>query len=265
MISDNLLTQFETEKSLAIAVSGGVDSLTLGVFTHRFFQGFVNIFHAVSPAVPPQATKRLKALAKEENWNLKIIDANEFSDRRYLNNPTNRCFYCKSNLYARISSLTNQQIFSGTNLDDLKEFRPGLHAAKGYRVRHPFVEAKMGKENVRQLARQLGLGEIAELPSSPCLASRVETGIHIQGKLLGLINETELLVGGLIKPKNVRCRVRANGVFIELDNIAMNSLNNIKREEISRKAMDIFSRAGFNYTVKFDYYKVGSAFLHQSL
>ncbi|MGH8841615.1 MAG: hypothetical protein ACREX1_02915, partial [Advenella sp.] len=105
---------------------------------------------------------------RQENWKLSIIDANEFSDDRYVSNPVNRCFYCKSNLYSSISNCTKKQIISGTNADDLGEYRPGLQAAKEFSVRHPYVEAGIAKADLRQFASFLGLPEIAALPSSPC-------------------------------------------------------------------------------------------------
>ncbi len=258
----NLLESFQETSNIAIAVSGGVDSLTLGVYSHRFFAGEVTMYHAISPAVPPQATKRLEQLAIKEKWRLKVIDAYEFKDKNYLKNPVNRCFYCKSNLYGTIRGATQHQILSGANTDDLNEYRPGLTAAEKYSVRHPFVEAGMDKEAVRALARNLGLRNIAEMPSSPCLSSRVETGIRIDTTVLQLINRTELMINKLVHPKIVRCRVRSNGVFIELDNTSMRNLTTGIKALLSRKTKALFEAAGFKYEVKFDSYKVGSAFLN---
>ncbi|MBX2806676.1 MAG: adenine nucleotide alpha hydrolase, partial [Hyphomicrobiales bacterium] len=85
-----------------IAVSGGVDSLTLSAFA----QGVApdcEMLHAVSPAVPQSATERVKKLAAGRGWRLRLIDAGEFSDPRYLANPSNRCFFCKTNLYGMMA------------------------------------------------------------------------------------------------------------------------------------------------------------------
>ena len=143
---------------VAVAVSGGVDSLTLAVFAHRTLREHVQMFHAVSPAVPQEATARVQALADSEGWTLTMIDAGEFDDADYRSNPVNRCFYCKTNLYGAFAPRTTAQIVSGTNLDDLGEYRPGLAAAKNYGVRHPFVEAGIDKNSVRAIARHLDLG-----------------------------------------------------------------------------------------------------------
>ena len=132
-----------------VAVSGGIDSLTLAVFISKLFnEKKINIAHAIGPAVPIEATKRVKKLAKEFNWNLNIINTNEINDPRYRANPINRCFFCKENLYSTIKSYTKGIIFSGANLDDLNDYRPGLDAAKEANVMHPFILAKIEKKIV---------------------------------------------------------------------------------------------------------------------
>ena len=84
---------------LAVAVSGGVDSLTLATFVHRAAGSRVEMFHAVSPAVPGDATARVELLAAAQGWRLRMVDAGEFTDETYLANPVDRCFFCKTNLY----------------------------------------------------------------------------------------------------------------------------------------------------------------------
>ena len=75
--------------------------------------------HAISPAVPPEATARVERYAKRFNWRLEIVQAGEFNDPQYLANPHNRCYFCKKNLYQRIAEATDRQVFSGANRDDL--------------------------------------------------------------------------------------------------------------------------------------------------
>jgi uncharacterized protein len=247
---------------VAVAVSGGVDSLTLAAFAHRVLRGQVTMFHAVSPAVPSEGTERTRELADVEGWSLSIIDAGEFNSGDYMKNPLNRCFYCKTSLYGAIRPHTTAQIVSGTNLDDLGEYRPGLIAAQEHNVRHPFVEAGIDKQAVRVVARRLGLGDVAELPASPCLSSRIETGIAIDPVMLGRVHETERLVERAIKPKTVRCRVRARGVVVELDENALAALSEDRRESLATEVRGLFESAGFGYAVSFAPYRVGSAFLH---
>lgn len=247
---------------VAVAVSGGVDSLTLATTIHRRIPERATMFHAVSPAVPREATERVRNLAEEHGWALRVIDAGEFADSDYRANPVNRCFYCKTNLYGAIAPLTPAQIVSGTNLDDLGEYRPGLQAAKTYSVRHPFVEAGIDKAGVRSLARRLGLADVSELPAAPCLSSRIETGIAIDPTMLKLVHRSEQLVAAELNPKTVRCRVRSSGVVIELDESALAQVDQPQRDELSRNISALFRSAGFDYPVRFASYRVGSAFLH---
>ena len=81
---------------IAVAVSGGVDSLSLAAYAHRLLPGQVVMYHAVSAAVPDEGTRRTRDLAAQEGWTLHVIDAGEFEDRNYRANPVNRCFYCKT-------------------------------------------------------------------------------------------------------------------------------------------------------------------------
>lgn len=252
--------------ALAVAVSGGVDSLTLATFAHRRLGAGVEMFHAVSPAVPAEATRRVQALAQREGWTLNVIDAGEFADTDYRSNPVNRCFYCKTNLYGAVTPRTKAQVVSGTNLDDLGEYRPGLSAAKNHGVRHPFVEAGIDKKTVRAIARHLGLEDVAELPSAPCLSSRIETGIAIDPAMLGLVHAAEqlvtrTLVSSNMAPRTVRCRVRARGVVIELDEAHLASLDSARRESIANDIGHLFNEGGFDYPVSLAPYRTGSAFL----
>lgn len=248
---------------IAVAVSGGVDSLTLATFAHRRLAGRVEMFHAVSPAVPEEATVRVRALADHEGWTLNVIDAGEFADANYRANPVNRCFYCKTNLYSAIAPNTTAQIVSGTNLDDLGEYRPGLEAARDYSVRHPFVEAGIDKSSVRKIARWLELNDVAELPAAPCLSSRIETGIAIDEKVLALVHSTEKLVGETLRPETVRCRVRAKGVVVELDEARLTALDAAQRDHLRGRVAALFRDGGFDYNVSFAPYRTGSAFLHR--
>lgn len=206
---------------VAVAVSGGVDSLTLAAAAHDVFgSGFV-AFHAVSPAVPPRATERVERMAGKTGWPLQVVDAGEFSNERYVANEVNRCYHCKSSLYGRIAASTSLQIVSGTNTDDLSDYRPGLTAADEYGVRHPFVESGIDKAGIRAIARHLGLGNIAELPAAPCLSSRVETGITVTPSRLRFIDEVEEFAKGLLLPGTVRCRVFAERIEIQLDPVTL--------------------------------------------
>ncbi|MGE8127523.1 adenine nucleotide alpha hydrolase [Methylobacterium sp. NPDC080182] len=249
---------------VAVAVSGGVDSLTLATLAHRLAPSATLVVHAVSPAVPEEATARVRAEGAREGWSLRVIEAGEFADPAYRANPVNRCFFCKTNLYGAVRRVTDRQILSGANRDDLGEYRPGLDAAREHGVRHPYVEAGFDKASVRALARDLGLGAVAELPAAPCLSSRVETGIAIEPETLTFIHAVERLVGGALATdgagRAVRCRVRAEGVVVELDPASLAALDAEDRETLGAGIRDM-APARLAGPVRFAPYRVGSAFL----
>jgi pyridinium-3,5-biscarboxylic acid mononucleotide sulfurtransferase len=248
---------------VAIAVSGGIDSITLATAACRL--GVSQMFHAVSPAVPPEATARVNRLANDQGWRLTIFDAGEFEDTDYRENPVNRCFYCKTNLYGSIRRQTDLPIISGTNLDDLGEFRPGLEAATTFGVRHPYVEIGINKIAVRALARRLGLGSLAELPAAPCLSSRVETGIKIEPGVLRVIHSAEQLVNRSHACQSVRCRLRSHGIVIELDQSALDELLPEAGARLCKEISGLFAEVGIRLPISFAPYRTGSAFLRQPL
>jgi uncharacterized protein len=250
----------DTDAEIAIAVSGGVDSMTLAVVAHRTLNGRTSIVHAVSPAVPPQATERVRRYAAREGWRLAMLNAGEFDDERYRANPVNRCFFCKTHLYGamaqQISAATT--LLSGTNLDDLGDYRPGLRAAAEHGVRHPYVEAGIDKQGVRSLARALELYDLAKLPAAPCLSSRIETGMAIDPHTLRCVNQVETLLRQELNPDTVRCRVRHRGVCIELDAVTLERLAPLDRQAWRDRIADLFD----GKPVDFETYRRGSAFVH---
>lgn len=212
-----IVAALDRHPRIAIAVSGGVDSMTLAHVAMRHARATVTAYHAASPAVPAAARARVEAHAAAHGWNLVVIDAGELADDRYRANPVDRCYYCKTNLYARIAAATSDTIASGANCDDLGDYRPGLRAAAERQVVHPYVEAGLGKEAIYALAHELGLHDLERLPAQPCLASRVETGIAIDAADLAFIDTVEsLLAARLGREATVRCRVTHGGIVVEV-------------------------------------------------
>ncbi|MGI9508484.1 MAG: adenine nucleotide alpha hydrolase [Geminicoccaceae bacterium] len=246
----------------AVAVSGGVDSMTLAFIAHRRLAGRLSVFHAVSPAVPASATARVEAYAAKEGWAITIVDAGEFGDERYMANPSNRCFFCKTNLYGTLAKMTEDQLLSGTNLDDLGDWRPGLKAAEAEGVRHPFVEAEIDKSTVRRLAGHFGLNDLAELPAAPCLSSRIETGLRIDADLLPRIDRVETMLRQRLSPETVRCRLRRNGVVVEIDQATLDSLDAAARQAVTLEISALVGAAAAG-GVDFEPYRRGSAFLRE--
>lgn len=240
-----------------VAVSGGVDSLTLAAAAHDVLRTQARMRHASSAAVPPEATARVRALAAQRGWWLEVFDAGEFADPRYRANPSNRCFFCKTNLYGAIAARAQGTILSGTNTDDLHDWRPGLQAAEQHGVRHPLVEAGIDKATVRRLAVRLGLGSVSELPAAPCLSSRIETGIRVNPDLLALVHGAETLVTRVLAPRTVRARIRAGGLVIELDPTALDGLAP-HRSSLLAALMALTDR-----DISFAAYRTGSAFLRR--
>lgn len=258
---DRLSDKLSQLGPVAVAVSGGVDSLTLATVAARTLGSKATMYHAVSPAVPPQATKRVRAQAERLDWQLTVVDAEEFADPDYLHNPVNRCFYCKTHLYHSIVAVTRSVILSGTNTDDLGDYRPGLEAAAQHGVRHPYVECGIDKRGVRAIARLLGLGDIAELPAAPCLSSRIETGIVIDPATLAAVNAAEGLLQEELMPTTVRCRVRHERISIELDSGSLARLTPAQERRIAASISSRFNAAGVRLPVDFEPYQMGSAFV----
>lgn len=236
-----------------IACSGGIDSLLLATVAHRTAGSKVRVVHAISPAVPLADTDRVRTNAKREGWQLEIITSGEFDDERYLENPRNRCFYCKSHLYGVLDSIARLDaadtcVVSGSNQDDLAEYRPGLQAAAQHDVRHPYIELGIGKQAIRTMARQLGL-DYADLPASPCLASRLYTGTRVTVARLNFVNRVEQMVRQLTGCQVIRCRVEGVTVRIEVpdaerglidDSVLaeIRSMANVNLPEISAVMLD---------------------------
>ena len=237
--------------------------MTLAVVAHRALGDSATMIHAVSAAVPADATRRVERYARQGGWRLECVDAGELLDARYVANPVNRCYFCKTNLYSTIVPLAGEgvTIASGTNTDDLGDFRPGLAAAEEHGVRHPYVECGIGKPVVRAMAARLGLHDLAELPAAPCLSSRVETGIAIDPEVLAAIDTCERLVRDATGADTVRCRVRRDAVVVELDGPALSALGAPRRAVLGHDVGACMAAAGVTRTIRFEAYRMGSAFL----
>lgn len=258
-MTDQALARLESVLSghphLAIAVSGGVDSMTLAHVANGVTDSLV--IHATSPAVPEEASARVAEHARRFGWQLLTTDSGEFADPRYRSNPTDRCYFCKNNLYVRIATLTDRTIASGANLDDLDDYRPGLIAARDHAVVHPFIEAGIAKADLRRIAARLGLSDIAELPAQPCLASRVETGIAIDAADLAFIHAVETAIRQEAPTlADVRCRVLQAGIMLEIG--AEDAEELAALGELARRLTEASGRVFAGTRA----YRRGSAFIH---
>lgn len=177
-----------------VAFSGGVDSSYLLAVASKVLGNDVAALMTVSPSTPPHDARQATDVARRLGVSLVTIQHNELDIAEYAANPLNRCYYCKTSLYevcrheAARRGLTT--IADGVNLDDLADYRPGLHSAQEHGVRHPLVEAKLTKDDVRHASRILGL-PTWDKPASPCLSSRIPYGTHITAAMLSGIAQAE--------------------------------------------------------------------------
>lgn len=254
-----LVAVLDRHPKIAIAVSGGVDSMTLAHVATRRSRTQATMYHACGPAVPASARERVEAHAAAHGWRLVIVDAAELADPRYRANPIDRCYFCKTNLYDRIAAATADTIASGTNTDDLSDFRPGLRAAAERGVVHPFVDAGIDKAGVYAIASGLGLSDLERLPAQPCLSSRVETGIAIDAADLAFIDAVEtLLTRSMGREATLRCRLTHAGVVIELA-----AANDPACEAAARDIGQEACRAAGRAFAGVRPYARGAAFLHR--
>jgi len=236
---DALAAALERSPRRVIACSGGVDSLLLADVAHELGPGTTQIAHSVSPAVPPAVTRRVRQVAAELGWRLELVESSEFNDPHYLANPRNRCYFCKSNLYAELDRIAvaarrhgaGWTVLSGANADDLGEYRPGLVAAAEHGVRHPFVEANLTKEHIRALARGRGRSW-HDLPAAPCLASRLYTGTAVTAELLRAVDRGEDLLRDRTGLGLVRCRINGDDVLVEVTADARSRVSRALLDEI---------------------------------
>ncbi len=224
-----------------VACSGGVDSLLLSDVAHECAPDTTTIAHSVTPAVPRAATDRVERVAGERGWRLRLVRSGEFDDERYLANPVDRCFHCKTHLYDELDRLTaalpGVTVLSGANVDDLGEYRPGLEAARRHGVHHPWVEAGATKDAIRALARARGR-DWHDLPAAPCLASRLYTGTAVTPELLRAVELGELRLRELTGLTVVRCRVRGAEARIEVGTADRPRVTPDVVEEIGRVMRD---------------------------
>ena len=191
-----------------VAFSGGIDSALLLKVAYDVLGDNVIAVTADSPSLPRKELVETKRIANQIGAKHLVINTKETENENYLKNPNNRCYYCKSELYAKLKIVSEQlrikNILNGTNFDDLGDYRPGLRAADENNILSPLKDAKLTKNDIRELAKYLGL-EIWDKPASPCLSSRIPYRQEITLKKLSMIEDAENFLKGLgIKELRVR-------------------------------------------------------------
>ncbi|MCA9484766.1 MAG: ATP-dependent sacrificial sulfur transferase LarE [Nitrospina sp.] len=211
-----------------VAYSGGVDSALVLTVAHQELGKNAIGVTAHSPSVPERERRAAAAFAQSLGVRHIVVETGEVDLPDYRENPANRCFFCKTELYTHLQSIAAVEgiatVLNGTNRDDLGDHRPGLQAAEHFRVSSPLVEAGMRKQDVRDVARTLGL-PLWEKPASPCLASRIPYGQEVTREKLGMVERAEdfLLSLGY---RELRVRHFGNRAVIELPRHAIGAFVN---------------------------------------
>jgi len=242
-----------------VAYSGGVDStflLKVAVDT----LGAENVLACISvgPSEPAGQLQRAAEAAKGIGAELQIVESNELADPKFTANKADRCFHCKSHLCKVLLDIARQRGFKhvvfGTNYDDLDDFRPGNRAMKIFGIHSPLAEAKLTKNDIRWLSREMNL-PTADLPASPCLASRIAYGIEVTEQRLRQIDEAEDFLREL---GLAEFRVRHHGTIARIE-VNPKDLEKIAAEPIRSQVVEKIKSLGFKFvTVDLQGFRSGS-------
>lgn len=222
-------------ESCVIAFSAGVDStVLLKVAVEVLGSERVLAVTGRSSSIPEAELRAASELAAEFGARHEFIDTREFEDEKYLSNPEDRCFHCKTELFGRLTVFLRERgitaILSGANADDREDYRPGARAAADFRVLAPLAECGLGKSEIRELAAELGL-VVHDKPAAPCLSSRVPYGQRITPEKLRRIDVGERYLRALGFRE---CRVRHHEDLARIE---------VPASEIARFSDDQFRQA----------------------
>ncbi len=194
---DLLREIFPKHAPLLIAYSGGVDSTLLLALAHKTLGDQVTGIIADSPSLPRASLAEAIRVAAMIGVAVEVVATTELEDPRYTENPMNRCYYCKAELFTRMDEVAKERGFAaiayGENADDPAHLRPGSLAASEFSVIAPLKEAGLTKSEVRELSRRLGL-PTADAPAQPCLSSRIPHGTQVTRETLNSVERAEEIV-----------------------------------------------------------------------
>ncbi len=232
---------------VVVAYSGGVDSaflLKAAVDT----LGAADVLACISAgeSEPGHQVERAAALARDIGVELRTVETGELEDPNFVVNQADRCFHCKSHLCQVLLEVAEadgyRHVVFGTNYDDLDDFRLGNRATEKFGVRAPLAEAELTKDDIRQLSRELGL-PTADIPSSPCLASRISYGLEVTAERLRQIDEAEAFLRGL---GFVEFRVRHHDKVARIE-VPPGEIGRLVTEPLRTDVVDKLKALGFQF------------------
>ncbi len=236
---ENLIEWFEDKRGVLVALSGGVDSALVAYAAFQKLGSSAIAVTADYKTLSQEELETAKQIYSEIGISQILLDYDELENEEFVKNDSNRCFHCRQELGTRLVDLANQRnvefIVDGTNLDDLGDYRPGIEALKQSGIRSPLVENKMTKNEIRDIAKSVGLS-VYDKPSNSCLASRIPWGQKITSERLLRIEYGETIVKQTAKLKQVRVRDLKGIAKLEVEKEKISVLsNNVIFEEITKK------------------------------
>lgn len=242
-----------------VAYSGGVDSTLVAVLAARTLGDRALAVTAVSPSLAPGEARDAGRLAAALGFRHRIVRTREAENPAYLANGLDRCFHCKTELYDVLARIAEESggraVLSGTNADDLGDFRPGLRAAQEHGVRHPLVEVGMTKQDVRVAARELGL-PTWDKPASACLSSRIRFGVTITVEELSKVGRAERILHDL---GFRQCRVRVHDAELIRIEVEADEVQRLAEPKIRALVTERMVELGWRYvTVDLAGFRSGS-------
>ena len=206
--------------SVLLGFSGGVDSAYLaGVATEALGRDRVLAVIGRSASYPEEQWRTARDVAARLGLRVEEIDTGEMEDPRYVSNPSNRCYFCKTELWGKLAPLARERglavVIDGTNADDVGGHRPGMQAAREHGVRSPLVDVAMTKRDVRERSRARGLPTWSR-PSAPCLSSRLQYGLSVTTERLRQVEHAERALRDLGISGDLRVRHHGDLARVEL-------------------------------------------------